>query len=548
MKKIAYIFILLMGLSSCLQDEDLITPENPDIAESPIVINEVYTTGDPDWVEFYNTSDEDVNLIGYEISDGIEPKYTIASDQIVPGKGYLVLPIEKDIMGFSLSSQGESFSIWNTNGELIDQIDFPALEEGLSYGRETDGADTWVIMVATREEPNSNVNNSPMITADTILSMNDNAGYRYQVKVTDESGVRSVKVFYENKTTGTIKFEDMAPIGGGDYIFQFPAFNEDDEIEYYVEAVDETGLKSYFPEDAPDEKLSVVVENGYPIISNFYISTENPAENEAVTIKIDVYDVTGIDDGDVNLYYVLNDDIADNKIKLDMVSTDGKTYSVDIPGQAEGTTVRYYLRAKDASGNKTYYPVEGDDFDHDVVSTWPTYVASPPEPLNQLVINELCTKDDIDPYYTDPAGDGSDWVELYNGTDAEIDIAGYWFSDKGENADDADKYQVPTGSDITKIPAGGYLVIIFGAADADGNDMEGIIDGKIFIPTGLSTSKDEAVAMWAADKTTLVDVSEKFNADGPFGELEDEKSLGRTFDASPKWKVWDVPTPDAINE
>ena len=547
MKKLAYILLVFLGLSSCLKDEDLVTPQNPDIIASSVIINEVYTTGLPDWVELYNTSDDDANLKGYKISDGAEPKYTIETDLVVPGKGYLVIPIEKDVMGFSLSSQGESFSVWNADGDLIDQIDFPLLEEGLSYGRESDAAETWAVMVATRGAANSNVNNSPILVADTILAMNDNVAYRYEIKVTDESGVRSVKIFYQ--TDNTIKYEEMAPLGGGKYVFQFPVFNVDDEVEYYVEAIDETGLKTYFPESAPEKNLKIKVADGDPVISGFYISTENPAENEAVTISVDVYDATGIDDGDVNLYYVLNNDIADSKTKLDMVSADGETYKVDVPGQVEGTTVRYYIRAKDKSGNKTYYPVEVEGgFNHDDAATWPNYVASPPEPLNQLVINELCTKDEDNPYYIDPAGEGSDWVELYNATDAEVDIAGYWFSDKGEGADDGDKYQVPTGSDVTKIPAGGYLVVIFGAADANGDDLEGIVDGKVFIPAGLKPSKDEAVAMWASDKTTLVDVSEKFNADGPFGELENEKSLGRTFNASPKWKVWDVPTPGAVNE
>jgi len=88
--------------------------------------------------------------------------------------------------------------------------------------------------------------------------------------------------------------------------------------------------------------------------------------------------------------------------------------------------------------------------------------------------------------------------------------------------------------------------VVFGAADADGNDIDGIFDGILFIPTGLKASKDVAVAIFNADKTLLT-VSEKFNADGPFGALEDDKSLGRVSDGADEWQIFDVPTPNADN-
>ena len=99
----------------------------------------------------------------------------------------------------------------------------------------------------------------------------------------------------------------------------------------------------------------------------------------------------------------------------------------------------------------------------------------------------------------------------------------------------------------TTVTAGGRLMVVFGAADELGNDIDGIFDGILFIPTGLKASKDVAVAIFANDQTTLLTTSEVFSADGPFGALEDDKSLGRLSDGNDTWQIFDVPTPDASN-
>jgi hypothetical protein len=65
-----------------------------------------------------------------------------------------------------------------------------------------------------------------------------------------------------------------------------------------------------------------------------------------------------------------------------------------------------------------------------------------PEP-GSVVINEVMAN---------PAAGDCDWIELYNSTDRAIDVAGWYFSDDGN---DLTKYKIAEG---TSIPAGGYLV------------------------------------------------------------------------------------------
>lgn len=165
-----------------------------------------------------------------------------------------------------------------------------------------------------------------------------------------------------------------------------------------------------------------------------------------------------------------------------------------------------------------------------------------------VVINEVMTKDTIGLVFVDGQGDGSDWAEFYNTSDKDLDLGGYYVSDKGENATTDDMWEIPKGnSAVTTVKANSYLIIVFGAADANGNDLDGIVDGRIHCPSGLSTSKDVAVALFDASQV-FVTASEKFNADGPFGELDKGKSLGRETDAATTWKVFDVPTPNAENK
>ena len=70
-------------------------------------------------------------------------------------------------------------------------------------------------------------------------------------------------------------------------------------------------------------------------------------------------------------------------------------------------------------------------------------------------INEVSGSNDS---YIDEYGKKGDWVELYNTTDAEIDVEGMYLTD---NLDKPEKYQITKGKTKaqTKIPAHGYLII-----------------------------------------------------------------------------------------
>ncbi len=115
----------------------------------PIVINEILSTGSPDWVELYNPNDQAVDISGYFAYDPstVDNKFVIPSGTSIPAKGFIVLPCDDTNTGlhtnFKLSSGGEDVTIENAAGLIVDKVTFPALTSGSSYCRIPDGSTNW---------------------------------------------------------------------------------------------------------------------------------------------------------------------------------------------------------------------------------------------------------------------------------------------------------------------------------------------------------------------------------------------------------------------
>ena len=75
---------------------------------------------------------------------------------------------------------------------------------------------------------------------------------------------------------------------------------------------------------------------------------------------------------------------------------------------------------------------------------------TPTQTTIPIVINEINYRSSVD--FT-----SDDWIELYNTSDADVDISGWYLSDK---ADNPDKWEIPAGAII---PANGYLVFLCSA-------------------------------------------------------------------------------------
>lgn len=131
-----------------------------------------------------------------------------------------------------------------------------------------------------------------------------------------------------------------------------------------------------------------------------------------------------------------------------------------------------------------------------------------PSTLTGLVINEIMSAPET----------GSDWIELYNNTDQEIDLGGFRLQDdKGA----AEEYVIPAG---TKIAAKAILVF------EQGTSFE----------FGLSSGGDLVILLDKSD-------AEVNRVTVPGFGTDKGKSYGRTTDGGQEFKVFDIPTKGVSN-
>ncbi|MBT3748406.1 MAG: hypothetical protein HOG34_05425, partial [Bacteroidetes bacterium] len=112
-----------------------------------------------DWVEIYNSGDQDVVINGFYMTDDFnEPKkHTISKADPVPimigaGEYRLFWTDEQTVLGFDhvgfrLTSEGEQVGFGcDIDGQFqwLDTLTFPSIERNVSYGRETDGSNELV--------------------------------------------------------------------------------------------------------------------------------------------------------------------------------------------------------------------------------------------------------------------------------------------------------------------------------------------------------------------------------------------------------------------
>lgn len=102
-----------------------------------------------DWIELYNTNDQDTNLEGFFLSDEKDSlaKWSFPANTIVPGNGYILVYPDKLNKGlhlnFGLSKDGECIYLSDPNGVLHDFIEFGQQKPDVSYGRKPNNIIEW---------------------------------------------------------------------------------------------------------------------------------------------------------------------------------------------------------------------------------------------------------------------------------------------------------------------------------------------------------------------------------------------------------------------
>jgi len=249
MKKVFYLllpFLFLILLFSCSTKEDIIATQESNIN---LKINEIMSTGSPDWLEIYNPGDQDVDISGFLLYDAgsVSNKTVMPQGTVIKSDSFLVWLCDDIQANFKLSSSGETVTLEDTQGKLIDFVEFPALDPGTSYGRNPDGADSWQVFdTPTPGTSNSNSGNptpqnqAPVISHIRVSPQNidSTSVITIYAEVTDQDNdLNAFVLFY-----GTTKQPDQQKImaaGVKGYFTDIGPFPESSIIYFYLQAVDQ---------------------------------------------------------------------------------------------------------------------------------------------------------------------------------------------------------------------------------------------------------------------------------------------------------------------
>ena len=262
MKNIKYLLAVLIAMTafSCVEDSIMESTEPP-VVGSVFKLNEIMSkdvNDKPDWIEVYNTSDDDMDISGFILNDKdvADGGFSIPDGTIIKGKGFYV--VDQDESGIKISSGGEDVSLSKPDKTVVDWTKTPDMSSsvGLTWAREIDGDGDWMISNATPGASNGSAENvSPILEANPLTEFDD----VYEVSASDADGIASVKLVH--MINNGVQSIDMAFVDGK-YKTTVPRAKVGDVVKYYVVATDNTGLTTYYPEDGTTNPNEFTVVGG----------------------------------------------------------------------------------------------------------------------------------------------------------------------------------------------------------------------------------------------------------------------------------------------
>ncbi|MBI4819640.1 MAG: right-handed parallel beta-helix repeat-containing protein [Deltaproteobacteria bacterium] len=372
-----------------------------DIQPGDLIVTEIMSnpTGSEtqrEWVEIFNTSLHDIDLVGLVFADEGTDSVTVTSPTpVIVGPGeYFVLGRSADTAlngGVPVSYVYSGFFLANTSDEvlitagptLVDRVayddgaTFPDQEghsmnlepESLDFASNDDGASWCASSTAlsggdfgtpgAQNDPcGGPVDAEAPVITHTPVADGQPAGLAVVVDavVTDDLSIGTVELSYRIIGTTTYATIEMTLTGADTFRASIPgAMITAAGVEYYLRATDDATNETLDPAGAPTTAHSFTVGGVDATGPSIVHAPLGPQpDGSQVTVIATVTDPSGV--ASVTLYYRSGGGAFAN---LAMTAGANDQYAAVLA--AGGTSVDYYFEAADSRGNRSTLPTDGAD-------------------------------------------------------------------------------------------------------------------------------------------------------------------------------------------
>jgi hypothetical protein len=417
-----------------------------------VVINEFVYDTDAEWVELYNAGNAALDVSGYALAMGtssfsgrtVLPDGTslAAHDFLLIGhSGVPGLDVVDDSMDPGNASNSDGIRVEDCAGTVLDTV---------IYG--TPNSDGWSDdsgSVATSLAPKPASGQSIARVDDGVDT--DASAVDFRVAAAPTPGISNAASAGSCDEDGEVVINELSFETDNDWIELYNAGDASLDLSGYALAM---GTSSY--------SIRVALPDGTVLASHDWLLVGQPVVPD-VDVPDDGIDLGNASDADG----VRLEDCAGTVVDTVVYGTPNDNGWTDDTGE-----VATSLAPKPPAGASLQRVVDGYDTDQSgddfAIQEAPTPGAANPDiqpdpcvpSAGDIVINELLA----DP---DGADGGLEWFELYNNSDADVSISGWWIATASDAAGQADQ-DVLFGPG-TRIPAGGFFVV--GGASVDGADL-----------------------------------------------------------------------------
>ncbi|MDB6030356.1 MAG: hypothetical protein JWM16_694 [Verrucomicrobiales bacterium] len=289
------------------------------VARRGAVFNEILASNDvypvpsdggrlSDWIELYNNSGTNLNLLGWHLklvkaadtngsnvvlSGWVTNDFAFTNNIVFTNGAYLLVICTDKIRsplhtGFKIPAAGGILSLIDSNGLLLDKVQYPPQDLNVSYSRYRDGVDSWVF----NEFPSpgrANVDNGsrdPVVKFQglDLNTLQANRPLEFTATGQDDIGLVGVSLVYrrldiqDNEIHRVPLYDDglhhdLGMLDGAFAGVLEGGLPQGAEIEFYLECMDLTDKTITVPEDAafalpgePIRVFSMVVGGTHPAI------------------------------------------------------------------------------------------------------------------------------------------------------------------------------------------------------------------------------------------------------------------------------------------